>query len=130
MNQAPESNNIVSNKRCLGTWIASAWLSFVLIFFITWSWMPDDMTLAIHTLSARFLFTLAHVFCASLLLFLGFLAVGATRWQLETADTSANPAVSGDRASSISADNRVHTQFLSLRHCSLPHHFLHSRTYG
>jgi hypothetical protein len=113
MNQAQESNNIVSNKHTLGVWIASAWLSFFLVFFITWSWLPDDMTLAIHSLSARFLFTLAHVFCASLLLFLGFLAVGATRWQLETADTSANPAISGDRASTISADNRVHTQFLS-----------------
>lgn len=113
MNKAQDLNDVVSNKHSLGAWIASAWVSFILIFFVTWSLIPSDMTLAIQSLSARFIFTLAHVFCASLLLFLGFLAVGATRWQLETADTSANPAISGDRASTISADNRVHTQFLS-----------------
>ena len=113
MNKAQKQNDPASNKHHLGGWIASAWISFIIIFFITWSLMPNDMTTAIQSLSARFVFTLAHVFCASLLIFLGFLAVGATRWQLETADPSANPAISGDRASTISVDNRVHTQFLS-----------------
>jgi hypothetical protein len=53
------------------------------------------------------------VFLASTLLFVGFLAVGATRWQLETTDATDNPAISGKGAGASSVDNRVHTQFLS-----------------
>ncbi len=113
MNGSKELNEVISNKRSLGMWIASAWLSFFFVSFVTWSLIPDDMTLAIQSLAARFVFTLAHIFCASLLLFLGFLAVGATRWQLETEDATANPAISGNRATTISVHNRVHTQFLS-----------------
>lgn len=113
MNETRQSNNAASNKYRLALWIASGWLTFFVVLFVSWSLIPDDMTLAIQSLSARFVFTLAHIFCASLLLFLGFLAVGATRWQLETTDASANPAITGDRAATISVHNRVHTQFLS-----------------
>jgi len=101
------------NKHTLGIWIASAWASFFTILTVTWLMLPDDLTLGIDSLGERYIFTTAHIFAASLLLFLGFLAVGATRWQLETDDPTANPAITKGKAEKISLHNRVHTQFLS-----------------
>jgi len=97
----------------LGAWIASGWVTFFAVLFLTWWLLPVDMTQDVRSLTARLTFTLSHLFMASLLLFLGFLAVGATRWQLETTDPTANPTISGGRAAKISVNNRVHTQFLS-----------------
>ncbi len=113
MTDSEKPNHVAANKRALGSWIAAGWVSFFLILFITWSALPQGLTVGIATLQARLVFALAHVFAASLLLFLGFLAVGATRWQLETSDPTANPAISGGRAAGISVHNRVHAQFLS-----------------
>jgi len=110
---APDADDVRANKRALGGWIASGWLFFFCVLFVTWSMIPEDMTLAIDSLAGRLLFALCHVFLASLLLFVGFLAVGATRWQLETADAMVNPALSGGQAAAASVNNRVHTQFLS-----------------
>jgi len=101
------------NKYTLGIWIASAWVSFFTILTLTWWLLPDDLTLGIHSLGERYVFAITHIFAASLLLFLGFLAVGATRWQLETDDPTANPAVAAGKAEKINLHNRVHTQFLS-----------------
>ncbi|MCF6208890.1 MAG: MAPEG family protein [Ghiorsea sp.] len=75
--------------------------------------LPSDFTSGIGSIGERYIFALTHVFAASLLLFLGFLAVGATRWQLETKDPTANPAVAAGKAEKINLHNRVHTQFLS-----------------
>jgi len=113
MNQTVGAQNILANKRSLGAWIASAWVTFFAVLFFTWWLLPVDMTNELGSFSARMTFTMAHIFMASLLLFLGFLAVGATRWQLETSDPTANPTISGGRAAKISLNNRVHTQFLS-----------------
>lgn len=107
------AKEVSANKHSLGAWIASAWLIFFSVLFFTWWLLPEDMTLGVSSLSARFVFAFAHIFVASLLLFVGFLAVGATRWQIETADSSANPALSGDRSAKINVHNGVHTQFLS-----------------
>ena len=104
---------IVHNKQTLGLWITSAWFSFFVILMLTWWLIPQDLTLSIQSMSERYIFALSHIFCASLLLFLGFLAVGATRWQLETSDPTANPAVAAGKAESLNLHNRVHTQFLS-----------------
>ena len=113
MTEQKENIDVSANKKLLGIWIASGWLFFFLILIVTWWALPDDMTLALNSLSARFVFAIANIFCASLLLFVGFLAVGATRWQLETADAMVNPALSGDKAAMTSVHNRVNTQFLS-----------------
>ncbi len=113
MNDTVSAPDISANKRSLGAWIASGWVTFFSVLFFTWWLLPVDMTREIGPFAARLTFTLAHLFLASLILFLGFLAVGATRWQLETTDPSANPTISGGRAATISVNNRVHTQFLS-----------------
>ena len=105
--------DINANKQILGKWIASGWLFFFTVLLVTWWLLPQNLTVSINSVSARFSFAFAHIFLASLLLFVGFLAVGATRWQIETKDTSANPANSGNHAVSINVHNRVHTQFLS-----------------
>ncbi len=113
MSEQQDKIDVSANKRALGSWIASGWLFFFFVLFVTWWAIPNDMTLALSSLSARLVFALAHIFCASLLLFVGFLAVGATRWQLETADAMINPALTGDQAAATSVHNRVNTQFLS-----------------
>ena len=113
MSKASEqTSDSASNKRALGGWIASGWLFFFAVFFAAW-YLAPDVSSAGATVAGRLIFAGAHVFCASLLLFLGFLAVGATRWQLETSDAMVNPALSGGRAEATSVHNRVHTQFLS-----------------
>ncbi len=109
----PVANDINVNKRTLGKWIASGWLFFFTVLFFIWWLIPQDLTASINSVSARLAFAFAHIFLASLLLFVGFLAVGATRWQIETKDSSANPANSGNRAAAINVHNRVHAQFLS-----------------
>ncbi len=110
MSQVPKTD-AASNKRALGGWIASGWGLFFLVAAATWWGLPADMTDGVRSTGARLAFALSHVLAASLLLFLGFLAVGATRWQAETADTTANP-IHGSKAEQ-SVHNRVHTQFLS-----------------
>ncbi len=113
MTEQKETIDVSANKKLLGSWIASGWLFFFFVLFVTWWALPDGMTLALNSLSARLVFAITNIFCASLLLFVGFLAVGATRWQLETADAMVNPALSGDKAAMTSVHNRVNTQFLS-----------------
>jgi len=113
MVESKKITDVSANKHRLGAWIASGWIFFFIVLFVTWQLIPGDMTLGVKSLAGRFVFAFAHMFSASLLLFVGFLAVGATRWQIETKDASANPANSGDHAASISVHNRVHTQFLS-----------------
>jgi len=102
-----------ANKHSLGVWIASGWIFFFAVLFLTWRLIPQDMTLAINTPSAVWVFAFAHLFFASLILFVGFLAVGATRWQIETKDASANPATVEKNSSDTDINNRIHTQFLS-----------------
>jgi len=113
MSDQQKEIDVSANKKILGKWIASGWLFFFFVLFVTWWAIPSDMTLVVSSLSARLVFALAHIFCASLLLFVGFLAVGATRWQLETADATVNPALTGGQAAASSVHNRVNTQFLS-----------------
>ncbi len=113
MSDSKEITELSANKLRLGAWIASGWVFFFIVLFVTWQLIPGEMTLGVTSFAARFIFAFAHLFFASLLLFVGFLAVGATRWQIETKDASANPANSGDHAATISVHNRVHTQFLS-----------------
>ncbi len=113
MTDTDKPQQVASNKRMLAGWIATGWASFFLVLLVTWQLLPADTTLGIGTVPARLVFALAHVFAASLLLFLGFLAVGATRWQIETADPSANPAAAGEGIAKTNLHNRVHTQFLS-----------------
>ncbi|MEE9384944.1 MAG: MAPEG family protein [Nannocystaceae bacterium] len=120
-----------SNKVVLGAWIVSGWLLFFVVVAGTWWLMPVDMTARVDTPSARLSFVLSHLFCASTLLFLGFLAVGATRWQLETRDPMGASALrdesGGDEGQrdgkqvsthrgdgdSFATHSRVHVQFLS-----------------
>ena len=45
MYEAKELNNVVSNKHSLGMWIASAWLTFFFVSFVTWSLIPSDIVL-------------------------------------------------------------------------------------
>ena len=107
------TNPNASNKKMLARWIASGILFFVVIFTLTWISIPQTPNPLANTLTHRMFFAALHIFSASLLLFLGFLAVGSTRWHLETADPTANPAISGEKASEMSIHNRVHGQFLS-----------------
>ncbi len=102
-----------SNKAALGKWIAGGWLFFFVVLAATWWAIPVGMTDAIRGPSARLSFVLSHLFCASMLLFLGFLAVGATRWQIETSDPMKNPAVGGEATTENGVRIRVHAQFLS-----------------
>ncbi len=97
----------------LGGWIASAWAFFFLTLFLTWWLIPEDFTMDVSSIVQKYIFSITHIFLASLLLFIGFLAVGATRWQLETSDPTNNPAVSSKDVSQTSVHNRVHSQFLS-----------------
>jgi len=113
MNQTAGTQDIAANKHSLGAWIASGWATFFSVLFLTWWLLPVDMTVELQSFSARMAFAFSHIFMASLILFLGFLAVGATRWQIETSDPTANPASTGGQAAKVSLNNRVHAQFLS-----------------
>lgn len=106
------SSQAQANKHQLAAWIASGWGSFFMVLFFVWWLIPEDFTAKIVSPFAVWVFAISHLFFASLLLFVGFLAVGATRWQIETADAFANPA-SSKSLSDVNAHNRVHTQFLS-----------------
>lgn len=106
------SRQAQANRHQLAAWIASGWGTFFVVLFLVWWLIPEDFTSGVVSPLAIWLFSISHLFLASLLLFVGFLAVGATRWQIETTDAFASPA-STKSPSDISVHNRVHTQFLS-----------------
>ncbi len=112
MQSKDTSSQAQANKHQLAAWIASGWGSFFIVLFFVWWLIPEDFTAGIVSSFSVWVFAISHLFFASLLLFVGFLAVGATRWQIETADALANPATSKS-SGNVNAHNRVHTQFLS-----------------
>lgn len=113
MSKEKTHSDISSNKHILAKWIASGWLLFFATLALTWWLLPNDMTSEVTSFAARMTFAFSHIFFASLILFIGFLAVGATRWQIETKDVFASPAASGNKTASINIHNQVHAQFLS-----------------